>query len=486
VNDNNFIDINAYQSQDAFQLRKDTSYHYGDKNISLRWRHGFNRSLFNKTIVSYNQFDNGFQTTSNPLQAMTWKTTIHQLNFKSHFDYTVNDRLSLASGVAAIRYQLDPGRIRPQGESSLTNAQDVQSQTAIEAAVYLGANYEISPALSVSGGARLSSYYYFGPHRIYNYLDGLPKSVDTISDTVTYGAGKVISHYSGLEPRISVRLALPKSSSLKFSYNRIFQYIQMISNTTTIAPTDTWKLSDPYVKPQIGDQVSVGYYKSFAEGRMDVSLESYYKITNQAIDAKNGAVLFMNDHIETDLVASKGKAYGIEAMLRKNAGRFSGWLSYAYARSLIKSTSSLPSDVINQGQYYPSNIDKPHNANFVGNFRFNRRISANGTVTYSTGRPLTLPLMKYTVDGQQHIYYSDRNQYRIPDYFRIDIAISLEGNHKIKKLAHSSWTFSIYNLTGRHNAYSVFFTANSQGQISGYQVSVFARPIPTLTYNFKF
>jgi hypothetical protein len=259
----------------------------------------------------------------------------------------------------------------------------------------------------------------------------------------------------------------------------------MLSNTTAIAPTDIWKLSDTYITPQIGDQFSVGFYKNLNGTTIELSIETYYKIMSHTLDYKDGAILLNNNHLETEVLDSKGKAYGVEFLLKKSSGKLNGWISYTYSRSLLKTRGQYPAETINKGEYYPSSYDKPHAFNFIGNYKISRRFNFSMNLTYSTGRPITLPIAKYEVEGSQRVYYSDRNEYRIPDYFRTDISINIEGNHKIKKLAHSSWTFSVYNLTGRANAYSVYFTSDNN-VIKGYKLSVFARPIPTITYNFKF
>ncbi|HEY0743574.1 MAG TPA: TonB-dependent receptor [Chryseosolibacter sp.] len=258
----------------------------------------------------------------------------------------------------------------------------------------------------------------------------------------------------------------------------------MLSNTTAIAPTDIWKLSDRYIKPQIGDQVSVGYYQNLKGGSLEFSTEIYYKQMKDVLDYKNGAKLLLNYHIETDAVNAEGKAYGAEFMLKKPAGKLNGWLSYTYSRTFLRTNSTLQGKTVNNGEFYPSNFDKPHAMNFISNYKINRRFNFSLNVTYSTGRPITIPLAKYEVNGVERTFYSQRNEFRIPDYFRTDFSINIEGNHRVKKLAHSSWTVAVYNLTGRKNAYSVYFVSEGD-QIKGYKLSVFARPIPTITYNFK-
>jgi hypothetical protein len=206
---------------------------------------------------------------------------------------------------------------------------------------------------------------------------------------------------------------------------------------------------------------------------------------NNTVDYKNGAVLLLNHHLETDVLNANGKAYGVEFLVKKSSGKVNGWVSYTYSRSFLQTKGEYSSETINGGKYYPSSYDKPHAVNFIGNYKFSRRVNFSLNLIYSTGRPITLPIAKYTVEGSSRVYYSDRNAYRIPDYFRSDISLNIEGNHRIKKLAHSSWTFAVYNLTGRRNAYSVFFVSQN-GVIKGYKLSVFGQPIPTITYNFKF
>jgi hypothetical protein len=263
------------------------------------------------------------------------------------------------------------------------------------------------------------------------------------------------------------------------------QYIQMLSNTTAMTPIDIWKLSDPYIKPQVGDQVAFGYYKNLKGNMIETSVEAYYKIIESTIDYKNGAVLLLNHHLETDVLNANGKAYGVEFMIRKPLGRLNGWLSYTYSRTFLQTRGDYSSETINQGKYYPASYDKPHSVNFISNYKFNRRLNFSFNMVYSTGRPITLPVVKYDLEGSGRVYYSDRNQYRIPDYFRMDISFNIEGNHKIKKFTHSSWTIAVYNLLGRHNPYSVYFVSKN-GVINGYQLSIYGQAIPTITYNFRF
>ncbi len=227
------------------------------------------------------------------------------------------------------------------------------------------------------------------------------------------------------------------------------QYIHMLSNTTSISPTDIWKLSDTQVLPQLGDQISLGYYRNFKNNTIEGSVEGYYKNINNLLDFKSGAQLILNEQIETDIVSGLGKSYGVEVLLKKKTGKLNGWISYTYARAMIKVDSEYLSETINQGEFYPASYDKPHSLNVLSNWKFSRRLSLSGNLSYSTGRPITYPIAKYYYIGTERLHYSERNQYRIPDYFRLDLSLNVEGNHKVKKLNHSSWTFAVYNITGK-------------------------------------
>ncbi len=485
INTKNNIYVSGYISKDRFKLQGDTSYSYSNKVASVKWRHIFSNKFFGVLTGNYSGYDYTISSQNNPVNAFDLTYDIQQLQAKADFNYFLNSKHTLNFGLSTINYKLSPGTLSPTGTESLVIPDVLQNEQALESAAYIGDNFEVNSRLSLYGGLRYSFFRNYGPRDLYIYKDGSPKDVSTIIDTVSYSTGEKLSTSGGPEVRLSARFNLLRNTSLKISYNRMRQYVQMLSNTTAIAPTDIWKLSDPYIKPLIGDQLSVGYYHNSRTKSIEVSIEAYYKLMKNFLDYKGGAELILNHHIETDVLNSQGKAYGAEFMVKKASGKLNGWLSYTYSRSLIKTQGPSETETINRGEYYPSNYDKPHAVNFIGNYKFNRRFSTSVNIVYGTGRPITLPLAKYTLDGAERLLYSDRNQYRIPDYFRTDISLNIEGNHKIKKLAHSSWSLSVYNLTGRRNAYSVYFTS-VDGIVQGYKLSIFGNPIPTITYNFKF
>jgi hypothetical protein len=485
INDNNNLYLSAYTSKDLFKLNNDTTYNYSDRNASVKWKHVFNNKLFGVIGGSMSRYVYALYSDAIPILGFKINFAINQWNVKADFNYFPNAKHSVTAGVSTVHYNLSPGKYSQYGGMSQAIPEEIQHEHGLESGVYVGDTYEFTSRVSIYGGIRFSLYQNLGPRNVYQYAEGVPRQSSTIQDTVTYNSGKSIATYSGAEPRFSIRYAMSKNASLKFSYNRMRQYIQMLSNATAISPTDTWKLSDQYIKPQIGDQVSVGFYKNFKGGLIEMSVESYYKKTKNAIDYKNGAQLLLNNHLETDVISGKGKAYGVEFMMKKLKGKLNGWISYTYSRTFIQTQHIDPTETINDGKYYPSSYDKPHAANFVGNYKFSRRANFSLNFTYSTGRPITIPIGKYMFNGSPRLIYSDRNAHRIPDYFRTDIAFNFEGDHRVKKLAHSSWTLAVYNLLGRANAYSVYFVSQDK-QIKGYKLSIFARPIPTITYNFKF
>jgi hypothetical protein len=262
------------------------------------------------------------------------------------------------------------------------------------------------------------------------------------------------------------------------------QFLFMLSNTIAISPTDQWKLCDYHIKPPFLDQISLGYYRDFPGTNISCSLELYRKWISNVVEYRDCASFITSPNIETETLQGKQKAYGVEAMVRKNSGRLNGWLAYCYSRSIIRIGSPIPSERINNGMPYPANFDRPHNLTLVANIKMNRRISFSSNLVYTTGRPVTYPVSIYYVDNLEYIHYSSRNKYRIPDYFRLDLSVNLEGNLKRRKLFHSFWMLSAYNLTGRRNAYSVFFQSDD-GDINGYKLSVFGRPVVTLSWNVK-
>jgi len=371
------------------------------------------------------------------------------------------------------------------GKRSLVVADQVAPEQALESALYISDHYNISSSLSADAGIRYSMFNSLGPQNVNVYAPGLPKTEANIVETVPYGNGNFVKTYSGPEYRLSLRYAFTDSFSVKAGYNTQRQYIHVLSNTTAMAPTDIWKLSDPNIKPQWGDQYSLGLYKNLKSNTIETSVEVYYKTIKDYLDYKSGAVLVMNHHIETDVVSTRGKAYGVELLVKKLTGKLNGWISYTWSRVLLKQDDPAAGEIINRGMYYPANYDKPHDVTVIANYRVTHRFSLSMNATYSTGRPITLPVGIFYYAGAARTLYADRNAYRIPDYFRMDFSMNLDGNHKVHQKTHNSWTAGVYNLTGRKNPYSVYYVSEN-GVINGYKLSIFGNAIPYINFNISF
>ena len=485
INSKNTLYLMGYISNDKFNLDGDTTYAYSNRNANLKWKHNFSNSSFAVFTAGIDHYEYSVSSTRVPVNAYKLSFDINQVYLRADFSYSPNNKHTISYGLNSVYYQLHPGTLSPDGPKSLVQTDAVQHEQALETALYLGDQYSISQNLSVNAGVRYSIYNFLGPNQVYQYVPGLPRESFTIKDTVSYPKGKIIKTYALPEFRLSARYSLTNSASLKFSINTMAQYIHVISNTTNISPTDIWKLSDPNIKPQQGQQISLGFYKNFRQNSIEASVEVYYKKMQNYLDYKSGASLTLNHHIETDVFETEGKAYGIEFLLKKTTGKLNGWISYTYSRTFLRQDDPLAGELVNNGNYYPASFDKPNMVNFIGNYRFSHRYSLSVNMVYSTGRPITLPLAIVQSGGASTLYYSDRNEYRIPDYFRTDISVNMDGNHKMNKKTHNSWSAGVYNVTGRQNAYSVYFVQEN-GKVKGYQLSIFGAPIPFITYTIKF
>jgi TonB dependent receptor/CarboxypepD_reg-like domain/TonB-dependent Receptor Plug Domain len=481
----NSLYITGYLSRDGFNLNSDTLYHYGNQNFSLKWKHVFSNKLSGLFRVGHDRYQYDISSSENPDEAYKLSFDVNQTNVKAHFNYYLSSQHSIEFGFGSIYYKLHPGSYEPTDTKSLVAPDAIQPEKALESALYLSDQYSITHALSIEGGLRYSLYNYLGPQTINEYVPGMPRTTNSITGTESFRDGKIIQTYSGPEYRVSARYAFSDSFSIKAGYNTQRQYIHMLSNTTAMAPTDIWKLSDPYIRPQYGDQFSIGLYKNLKANTIEASLEVYYRDIWNYLDYKSGAILVMNPHIETDVFNTKGKAYGVELLIKKQTGKLNGWFSYTYSRVFSKQDDPLAGQLINNGNYYPTSYDIPHDATIVGNYRFTHRYSFSVNATYSTGRPITVPIANYYYSGSERTLYGPRNGYRLPDYFRMDMSFNIDGNHKLTQKTHNSWTFGVYNLTGRKNPYSVYFLSQN-GVVNGYKLSIFGTAIPYVNYNIRF
>lgn len=485
ANAKNTIYLNGYMSGDKFKLNSDTSYSYQNKDFNVQWKHIYNNKLYSVITAGWDRYDYNSADQKSPTNAYELSYSIDQFKLNAEFSHFLSNKHKLSYGLNSTYFKVQSGTFSPYGKTSLIAYDKVPSEQGIESALYLSDQFTVTPDLTIEGGIRFSMFNYLGPQEVRSYAPGQPRQESTITSIDSYGDGKLIKTYMAPEIRFSARYTLTPTSSVKVSFNTLQQYIHMLSNTTAVSPTDIWKLSDSHIKPQEGKQVSIGFYKNLKNNTIETSVELYYKWIDNYLDYKSGATLIMNHHIETDVFATKGKSYGVELLIKKATGKLNGWITYNYSRSLIKQNDPLAGEKINNGNYYSSNFDQPHSATIIGNYRISHRFSISLNATYSTGRPITLPVGVYNYAGSSRLLYSDRNGYRIPDYFRTDFSINIEGNHKVKQLTHNSWTIGVYNWTARKNAYSIYFVAEN-GMVKGYKLSIFGTAIPFITYNIRF
>jgi hypothetical protein len=485
INDNNNFESTFYYSHDAFSISSDSLYKYSNRLLSLKWDHSFNSKNKAALIFTNSQYKFNIDYTPEGDKAFNFGYKIKETQAILNLKYLYSSKHNFNYGISSKLYNTDPGHLDPKNPASLIVPIDLEDEKGLESAAFFTDNFNVTDKLLLNIGFRYSYFIALGPSTERTYKENEPISDATVIGTQTYTNNEVIKNYGGFEPRLAARYLFTDDFSIKASYDKTFQFIHLLTNNTTQSPTDTWKLSDLNIAPQEAQQYSIGLFKNINNDLLEISLEGYYKESKNLLDYKVGGQITLNQNIETELLQGAGKAYGIELLLKKQYGRLNGWLGYTYSRSFIKLDSEFNDEKINNGEYFPTNFDKPHEVSAVLNYRFTKRYSFSSNFIYQSGRPITYPIGTYQYGNAQYTYYSDRNKFRIPDYYRLDIGFNIEGSHKIKKLAHSFWNISIYNVLGRNNPYSVFFVTE-QGKVKAYKTSIFAIPIPSITYNFKF
>lgn len=476
--------LSGYTSYDKFRLTNDSSYSWKTTTSSIRYDHSYSTKLFSSLSLGYGEYSYQVSDHNNPYGF----TLNYDIKYPSlHYDWNWDlDKHRFSFGYQAMYYQFSPGTLIANPSSSLVH-QRLDVENSVENAIYFADAFTWKGKLDIQAGLRFSLYDRLGPGKTYHYQPGQPIENYTRTDTVFATSGSIMKQYYGLEPRLSIRYPFSDNSSVKFGYNRMFQYTNLISNTASVSPVDVWQLCNAYIKPQIADQVSIGYFQQSRNNRYQLFVESFYKRTENILDYKDGAKLILNPAIETAILVGHAKSYGIEFSASKLSGKFSGSFNYTYSRSLRQvNDGPLSIQKINNGNYYPSNYDQPHVVNFNWRIDITKRIFFSGLFTYHTGRPVSLPQSGYITQGVVISNFSDRNQFRIPDYHRLDLAIVIEGNFKRKKPWSGSWIISVYNVYARRNAYSVFFSPDHYGVLQSYKLSVIGTAIPSITYNFRF
>jgi len=485
MNNRNLVKVSGYYSFDRISLASQDVHQNGNAGASINWWHQLSPTLSSNATLLYSRYRFLEENYNVPLESYRHQYRMGHNEGRVDFIWIPSLKHKLSFGGNMIFYNLDRGNVFALGPESSRMPIQLGSEYGLENALYVSDEYRVMERLTLNLGLRYSFYNSLGPATVHLYKPGDPVNPEFISDSLHFRPGKSVRSYSGPEARASLNFLTGSNSSLKASYNKTRQYLYMLSNSIAVSPVDQWKLSDYHVEPASADQISLGFYKDMPGSNLKFSGEVYYKWIENIVDYRDGASFILSPHVETEVLQGIQRAYGVEFLLKKDAGKFNGWLSFTWSRSFIKIDGENTWERINNGHWYPANYDIPVSLNAWTSYRLNRRLSFSGNLVYHTGRPATYPVSQFQMDGRHFISYSARNEYRIPDYFRLDLSFNLEGNLKARKLAHSFWMLNIYNLTGRANAYSVFFKFEEE-DLQAYKLSIFSQPIITLSWNFKF
>lgn len=474
--------ISAYTGDDYFKLGEALYMSWGNITGTVRWNHVFSGKLFSNTSLIYSKYNYSLGVPSNSSDQFDWSSHIEDYNLKQDFTWFLNTNNTIDFGVNVIKHQFEPGNISVT-QGSFFQPLQLTNYNAISGAAYISNEQTLGSLLSVKYGLRLSMFQQIGVGRVREYLNPTAPKTDEVINEIYYQSNKRIgSPFINLEPRISAKLSTGENSSIKTSYNRMVQNLHLISNTNSPTPLDIWLPSNKYIQPLIVNQIAAGYFRNFQNNTYETSLEVYYKDMKNVLDYKDGAELFLNEDLETELLTGTGYSYGMEVMIKRLTGQFTGWVSYTLSRSMRE----IPG--INNGNPYPSTYDRTHDFSLVTNYELSKRVSLSANWVFSTGNPVTYPVAKYDIQGNTLFYYSDRNSQRIPAYHRLDLSFTYDFKKKTNQKINQSINVSFYNVYARRNAYSISFSQNEDNSsvIDATRLSIIGTIIPSITYNITF
>ena len=493
LNPNNNLYLSGYFGRDVFSLSDSFINTYGNATLNLRWNHLYSDKLFSNLSLIYSDYYYGLNLN---LLGFLWNSGIRNYNIKYDFKHYLSDKIKLNYGVNNIYYDFNPGTIEPSNTTSGINYKQLDKKYAYEPSLYIDVEQKITSKLSFSYGLRYSMFYRLGSSTVNLYANDQAVVYNqdlklyekgTPIGTQYYGSNKVMASFNNLEPRFAASYQLNENESIKASYNRMTQYLQLISNTASPTPLDVWTPSDKYIQPQILDQVAFGYFKNFKDDKYSLEVETFYKKIKNRIDYIDGADLIANDAIEQVILNGEMRAYGLELLLRKNTGKLNGWISYTLSRSEQRTPGRNDSESgINNGNWYRSGYDKLHNLSITSSYNFSKKWNFGANFVLQTGQPVTFPNGQYQYQGIAVPSYGLRNENNLPAYHHLDISATYTPKPNKKKGWQSEWVFSIYNLYGRKNAASISFRQNeTTGANEAVRLSIFG-VVPGISYNFKF
>lgn len=475
INENNRIYLSGYFGRDVFN-NNFSKLNSGNQTFTMRWNHLFSKKIFSNFMFVYSKYDYYLGTPEGEAYSFDWRSKMRDYGFKSDFTLYANPNNTIKFGISSIYHIFEPGYAKGTGTQSFFNEFTVPSSYALENGIYIGNDQKVNDKLTLKYGIRVSMFNNVGPATIYNYNNNFEST-----DSSVYKSGDFYQTYAGIEPRFGISYTINDKSSVKASYSRTNQYIQLAQNSTSGTPLDVWFPSSPNVKPQISDQIAVGYFRNFLGNYIETSVEVYYKTMKNSIDFKDHAELLLNEKLEGELRFGESSSKGLEVLVKIPEGRLNGWVSY----TLSKTDRSFAD--INNGKTYLAYYDKPHNMSIVLNYEISKRTTLSSTWIYYTGAPVTFPTGRAEVGGKIVPIYSDRNAYRMPDYHRLDLSLTIKGKKKPNKKWSHEWNFTVYNAYGRKNAWTINFVQDKENPSVTYAEKTYLFSIiPAITYNFKF
>lgn len=472
INDRNRIFASGYFGRDVFSFGDQFGFDWGNATATVRWNHLFSEKVFSNTSFIYSNYGYRFRI-GDDKNGFGLSSSIRDFNIKEDLTWLPNPKHTVKFGLQAIYHRFIPGELEVGSEVTITPP-EVDSRYAIESAAYIQDDYTLNQRISISYGLRYSLFSNVGPGNAYDF-----DTEGNITNTETYGDMEVFANSGGFEPRLSARYLIDEKSSVKGSLNRNYQYIHLLSNSVSTSPTDVYVPTSNYVKPQIADQVAVGYFRNFLENKYEFSVETYYKWLQNQIDYRNGADLILNNTVESELVFGKGRAYGLEFLLRKRSGRLTGWFSYTLSRSL------RTFEQINEGDEFPARQDRIHDLSLTLVYELTKRTTISTNFVFYTGEAVTFPSGRYDFEGISVPYYTERNGYRFPEYHRLDLGVSVKLRQTEKW--KSDLNFSLYNTYARENAFTISFQEDpdNPGTTQAVRLALF-KIVPSISYDFEF
>lgn len=483
INNNNRIYISGYMGDDVFSMGESIYMRWGNSTATARWNHIFGDKIFMNISAIYSNYDYNLGVPGDNADNFDWSSRIRDYNAKVDFTYFFNPNNTIKFGGNTILHHFRPGKVQTEGENSMFSDMELAQYNALENALYISNEQKISDRFTLQYGLRLSHFQQIGEGEVNIYQNPEALKKDEIIETKEYKKGdKIGDAFVHLEPRFGMKYTLGRHNSVKSSYNRMVQNLHLITNTQSPTPLDIWLPTSTYIKPLIVDQVSVGYFHNLNNNMWEASLELYYKNIQNVLDYREGAELFLNNAIETELLHGKGESKGLELLMKKSKGKLTGWVGYTWSKTSRKING------INDDNWYPSSYDRTHDVSVVSNYELNSRWNFAANFVFATGSPISYPVAKYTVQGNQIYEYSARNSNRIPDYHRLDISATYDFKKNANRRFKQSINFSVYNVYGRRNAYSITPEANEDNlnQTQFVRISIIGSPIPSVTYNVKF